>query len=143
MQQAGIIVGKKFSDLRGSLFAFNDFDMSQVVRFYEIAPANTELIRGWQGHLKEKKWFHCLKGSFMINIIELGDNESSKNTLEPVKVILSDRDPEVLFVPQGCATAIKAIEENSRIQVFSNFTLEESKNDDIRFPLDQWSVNWS
>lgn len=142
MPEQRIISGDTFRDHRGSLRFINRFNMQEVVRFYEIAVANTDIIRGWQAHQKEKKWFYCLDGRLIINLIKIDPFERPSSHLKSLKFILNDETPEVLCVPGGYASAIKAITQNARLQIFSNFSLEESENDDFRFPLEKWSADW-
>ncbi|MGD1945211.1 MAG: dTDP-6-deoxy-3,4-keto-hexulose isomerase [Croceivirga sp.] len=142
MLEKCVVSGENFTDHRGSVRFFNGFNMNEVVRFYEITPADSEQIRGWQAHKIEKKWFYCLRGGFIINIIKVDNFEKPSNKLEASKYILNDIEPKVLCVPQGYATAFKAINENAALQVFSNFSLDESKNDDFRFSLERWSADW-
>ena len=137
---ADLIKGNEFIDERGALRFFNDFDMGKVVRFYEIAPANTEIIRAWQGHQHEKKWFYCLAGSFVINLVKVDDFDGPSRELVPQKMILKSTEPDILAIPKGYATGIRAMEESSRLQVFSDFSLDASKEDDHRFPLDMWDA---
>ncbi|MFS4492262.1 sugar epimerase [Maribacter sp. 2308TA10-17] len=116
--------------------------MSEIIRMYEILPSDTKTIRGWQGHKKEKKWFYCNTGSFIVNLMELDDFEAPSKNLEPNRFILEAKQPSVLEVSGGYATAFKAQEEDSKLIVFSNFSLDASKNDDFRFPLDFWNGEW-
>ena len=143
MLRALIIEGSDFSDDRGEMKFFNTFDMKEIVRFYEISPASMDVIRGWQGHLKEKKWFYCHTGSFVIQVVPLGnDPESEINKSHPKRLELNADIPLILEVGPGMATAFKSNEENSKLMVFSNFTLEESINDDHRFALGTWETKW-
>ena len=137
----GKIIGEVFEDLRGEVRFFNQFDMKEVVRFYEIVPAKTEDIRGWQGHEKEKKWFYPLFGSFIVNTVKINDFNNPCDTLKITKHILNASKPELLCVGPGHATAIKAITDKARLQVFSNFGLKESKEDDFRYPLNKWAFD--
>jgi len=136
------IEGTTFTDVRGEIKFFNTFDMKGIVRFYEISPSSTEIIRGWQGHKKEKKWFYCPIGAFVVNIVSISDNKVPGSKLQPKRIVLDARTPLILEVPQGNATGFKALREDSKLIVFSNFTLEESKNDDFRYPLETWNVQW-
>ena len=137
-----LIEGANFTDERGGLNFFNEFDMSQIVRMYEISPSSIISVRGWQGHKEEKKWFYCNAGSFIMNLIQVDDFNSPSKTSSPNRFVLDAKKPSVLEISGGYATGFKAQEENSKLIVFSNFSLEESKNDDFRFPLDQWVVEW-
>ncbi|WP_222983941.1 sugar epimerase [Flagellimonas meishanensis] len=137
-----LIEGDTFMDDRGTLRFANTFDMSEVVRFYEILPKNQDFIRAWQGHQFEKKWFHCISGSFVINLVEIDNFKAPSEELVPVRIELDSFKPNVLAVPSGYATGIRANTPNSRLQVFSNFGLRESSEDDYRYPLEKWSAQW-
>ncbi|WP_435625421.1 WxcM-like domain-containing protein [Flagellimonas sp.] len=143
MPETSIVKGAFFKDERGGMRFVNDFDMKAVVRFYEIMPANTDMIRGWQAHREEKKWFYCIQGSFVINLVKIDAFDAPSAALKAVPYRISDDEPQVLFVPGGYATAFKSLQEGSRLQVFSNFDLDTSKNDDFRYPLTQWVANWN
>jgi len=84
------IEGSTFSDTRGKMKFFNTFDMAQIVRFYEISPASTKIIRGWQGHYNEKKWFYCHTGSFIINTVSIKDNDKTINNRMPERYVLKE-----------------------------------------------------
>jgi len=138
-----LIEGANFSDERGGLNFFNAFDMSEIVRMYEIAPIDTKSIRGWQAHKNEKKWFYCHAGAFIVNLIEVDNFESPSKTLSPSQFILSAEKPRILEISGGYATGFIAKENHSKLLVFSNFSLEKSKNDDFRFPVETWEAEWS
>jgi dTDP-4-dehydrorhamnose 3,5-epimerase-like enzyme len=137
-----LIEGSNFSDARGGLNFFNSFHMNEIVRMYEIQPNDIKTIRGWQAHQKEKKWFYCNAGSFVLNLVEIDNFDSPSKTLVPKQYVLKADQPSVLEISGGYATAFKAQENNSKLIVFSDFSLEESKNDDFRFPLELWSGQW-
>ncbi|MEO5832339.1 MAG: hypothetical protein ABIR83_03080, partial [Nakamurella sp.] len=61
-----IIQGGEHEDARGRLTFFNDFDMKAVRRFYVIEHPDTAIVRAWQAHKKEQKWFYVTAGSFKI-----------------------------------------------------------------------------
>ena len=53
---------------------------------------------------------------------------------------LSGNEAVILEVLGGSATAIKANEIGSKLTVFSNFTLQESKEDDFRYDIKTWQL---
>lgn len=120
-----IIGGNRHVDQRGSIAFVNDFDMSQVRRFYSIQPA-VGLIRAWQGHKLENKWFHVIKGSFRVKLRAL----ESKKFVGEFK--LNAERPEVLIIPKGVYNGFEALEEDSVLMVFSDASLEQSIKDDYR-----------
>ena len=137
-----MFVGERFSDHRGALNFFNTFDMKEVKRLYEIEPVDDKVIRAWQGHRFEKKWFYCSAGSFVINVIELDNFEKPSANLEAKRFVLESKKPSVLEISGGYANGFRAKEQNSKLVVYSNFGLEESKNDDFRYDLNTWAVKW-
>ncbi|MFT4733101.1 MAG: dTDP-4-dehydrorhamnose 3,5-epimerase-like enzyme [Sediminicola sp.] len=120
-----IIRGNSHVDQRGSLSFFNDFDMSQIRRFYSIQP-DVGLIRAWQGHKLESKWFHVIKGSFRVKLRAL----ETKELVGEFK--LNAQCPEVLCIPKGVYNGFEALEESSVLMVFSDASLEQSVKDDYR-----------
>ncbi len=137
-----LISGDTFSDARGQLNFFNAFDMASIVRVYEIKHGNTDVIRAWQAHKKEMKWFYCHTGSFVMYLVEVDDFEQPSDLLKPKRIILDAKNPAILELSGGYATGFKAQEENSTLQVYSNFSLDESKNDDFRYPIEKWDAKW-
>ena len=142
MGRAELIIGLSHNDARGELKFFNDFDLTEIVRFYEIAPSSTDVLRAWQGHRNEKKWFYCLSGSFVVNLVKIDDFENPAAPTKAERFVLDDENPRILAVPEGYANGFKAKAEGSKLLVFSNFSVMRSKKDDFRFPVDQWSAEW-
>ena len=133
-----VIEGGLHQDSRGIVSFVNDFDMTAIKRFYQIKQSNTELIRAWQGHQKESKWFHCVEGSFTINYIQ-PDSWGIPSGKEPVNhTELNNHSPKILHIPSGYVTGIKANIPDSILMVYSDFTLSESQSDDFRFDINTW-----
>ena len=137
MAYHNLIQGSTFTDERGNINFFNSFDMAKVARFYEIKPSNIDIIRAWQAHKEELKWFYCHTGVFVVQLVE-----QPSTLLNPKKIVLDAKNPAILEISGGYATGFKAIEENSILQVFSNSSLDESKNDDFRYPIEKWEAKW-
>jgi dTDP-4-dehydrorhamnose 3,5-epimerase-like enzyme len=132
-----IFLGQIFKDSRGELIAFNEFEMSKISRMYMIIP-EPDVVRAWQGHKKETKWFFVIKGSFEIRTIQALDEKNV--VLEQKKYILKDSDFKVLVLPGGNLNGFKSLKPGSCMQVFSEFNLENGKADDFRIDLD--SIPW-
>jgi dTDP-4-dehydrorhamnose 3,5-epimerase-like enzyme len=133
-----IIQGKVHSDFRGALIHFNEFDLDPVKRFYTVVPTGIHIVRAWQGHKYEQKWFYVLTGSFKIVIVQPDDWECPDTKLIHREYILSSDSNKVLHIPGGVINGFKAMEPESRLMVFSDLTLEESIMDDFRFDSDLW-----
>jgi len=129
-------------DSRGTIAFVNEFDMTKVKRFYRIDPINIETIRAWQGHQKETKWLHCARGRFLIKLIKVDDWENPSKDLEIDTGILKANASTVLHVPPGYVTGIKALDKDASLIIFSDCSLEDSKEDDFRYDKDYWTTNW-
>ena len=133
-----LIKGDRYVDERGIVSFINDFDLREVRRFYSIKHPNKKIIRAWQGHKKESKWFYCSKGRFLINAVKIDDWVDPSPNLTCQTFLLDEKSDQVLFIPAGHANGLKALENNSKILVFSNLTLQEAKNDNYRFNVTTW-----
>lgn len=128
--------GEVFVDNRGSLKCINDFDMSNVKRFYQIKNHRKGFIRAWHGHREEAKYVYVASGSALIGTVDL-ENEKLVS-----KIVLSAEKPQVLYIPKNHANGFMNLEDDTRIIFFSNKSFEDTKDDDIRFPYDRWDI-WS
>jgi dTDP-4-dehydrorhamnose 3,5-epimerase len=130
--------GGEFTDARGKLIYFNDFDMKDVKRFYVIEQPDTSIVRAWQGHRFEQKWFYIIQGSFKVVLVQPDDWENPSDELAAEEFDLKSVDPQVLHIPGNYANGFKALQTNSKIIVFSSCTVEESSNDSFRFEKNKW-----
>jgi len=133
-----IIKGGFAVDERGKVTFCNDFNFKNVKRFYLLENSSTDIIRAFHGHLKEEKYMFVASGRAIICAIKLDDVEKPSKENEVHRFVLSARNPSVLYIPAGFANGFKALEENTKMIVFSTSSLEESQKDDYRFPYDYW-----
>lgn len=130
-----LITGSCHSDPRGSLFYNNDFDTSIIKRIYVIENKNNEIIRQWQGHKVEQRWFSVVTGSFKIKLIKIDNWENPSKDLDPSIFIIDDKKLNVLHVPQGYVSSIQSLEEKSKLLVMADYQLGEI-NDEYKFEVD-------
>lgn len=142
MNEPYIIKGGRHSDERGTIAFVNDFHFEGVKRFYIINQPDTSVVRAWQGHRYESKYFYCMQGAFLINLVKVDNWLNPSNELPVQSFELSAENSEILYVPPGCANGFKALSENSQLLVLSDKTMEESANDDLRFDRNLW-FNWN
>ena len=133
-----IVQGHIHRDQRGSVRFVNDFSFEGVKRFYVIDHPDMDVIRAWQGHKTETKHFFVAKGVFLFNWITIDNWKQPSGGLEIQSKTLTDRKCEILIIPPGHVNGFKALEPDSTLVVFSDKTLQESKEDDFRFPIDYW-----
>lgn len=136
-----VIAGDYVVDERGKVAFVNDFhfEREKIKRFYVITHFDTSVIRAWQGHRKETKYFYCLKGGFEVKIIKVDCWEVPSKNIPIATIILSENKSEILRIPPGYVNGFRALECNSQLLVFSDKYLEESLRDDLRFDKDYWN----
>ena len=108
------IIGNQHSDSRGRLLFNNDFDISEVKRIYVIENSSVDFIRAWQGHKIEQRWFSAMRGSFEIKLIAIDDWDKPNPLLECETFQLKSGNLDILHIPSGYVSSIKALEDNSR-----------------------------
>lgn len=141
IEQPTILKGVNFTDNRGSMRFVNDFHFSDVKRFYFIKHPDITVVRAWQGHQFEKKYFYPISGSFVVAWVKIDDFFNPSEDLIPEYHFLSAINSEILSVPKGYANGLKALEPDSELMIFSDMSLEESINEKIRYPSDKW-LDW-
>ena len=142
IEKPTIIKGGSFVDERGSMRFVNDFRFNDVKRFYFVKHPYTSIIRAWQGHQFEKKYFYPISGSFVVAWVKIDDFSNPSIDLIPEYHILSSENSELIMIPKGYANGLKALEPDSEIMILSNMSLVESNKDNIRYPSELW-LNWN
>jgi dTDP-4-dehydrorhamnose 3,5-epimerase len=137
-----VIKGGVAVDDRGSVRFINDFNFNGVKRFYMIENHETNFVRAWHGHKNEGKYFLCTKGSFLCGAVKVDDWAHPSKDLKAQRLVLSSQSPSILAIPPGYANGLMSLAPESQLMVFSSSTLDQSLNDDIRFPARFWDI-WS
>jgi len=119
------ISGGRHLDARGCLRFCNDFDMSEVRRFYTISNSTEQPKRGWIMHKRETKWFFPLRGVTKIAVEKVGGGGQRRSFL------LDAAEPAVLCVPPEHWFLIEQ-DGTAEVQIFSNCRVGEFPNDDFR-----------
>jgi dTDP-4-dehydrorhamnose 3,5-epimerase-like enzyme len=134
-----LYTGEQFTDYRGTLTFSNDLDIGEVKRIYFIENETTEVIRAWQGHKIENRWFTVVEGAFLIKLIKIDNWSKPSKKLFQESYHLKGSNFECLFVPKGYATSIQALEGNSKIMVMANFLFGETK-DEFRYDQEYFKI---
>jgi dTDP-4-dehydrorhamnose 3,5-epimerase-like enzyme len=137
--QPTLIMGETHRDNRGEIRYFNSFKFENVVRMYQIEPMDTEIIRAWQGHKQERKYFFPIVGRFLVNLI-FPDQWIEPSRCSKVESFqINSKKSQILDIPPGYINGFRALELNSSLIVFSSSTVTESTKDDYRWPVDYFS----
>ena len=134
-----IIKGGDYTDERGQLEFFNEFDMSPIKRVYFTTHCDIEVVRAWQGHTIESRWFRCVNGSFNVKLVEIDNWENPSDDLKVFEYELTSEKQEILYIPNGYVNGFKALKEDSKLMIMSNYGFNEIENDQIRFDQNKWN----
>jgi dTDP-4-dehydrorhamnose 3,5-epimerase len=137
-----LLQGKVSVDNRGCISFVNDFDMSDVKRFYIVKNHQPNFIRAWHAHRRERKYVMAIRGAAIVVAIPLSELEVVNNHFPEdmmdgmynfTQATLSGGSPAIFCIPPGYGNGFKTLTPDTELIFFSSATLEESKNDDIRF----------
>ena len=134
-----LISGKCHRDSRGILFYNNDFDFTNLKRMYVIENSSKDVIRAWQGHKIEQRWFSAVLGSFKIQLIAVDNWDTPSLTLPKIEFTLHSETLDILHIPAGYISSIQALEEKSKLVVMADYHLGEL-NDELRYPTDYFTI---
>lgn len=134
-------IGNTFTDHRGILRFVNEINPGYFCRFYLITHPQVDIIRAWQGHKIEEKAFYVISGSFTIAVVQPLNFDYLSDEEIPEIYNLNEDKGQLLRVPGGSFTGIKATAANATLLVLSSLNVNESKEDDFRQPSNRW-VNW-
>ena len=133
-----LIKGGLAVDDRGSVKFVNDFDFTNINRFYQVENHRRGYIRAWHGHEREGKYIWVCAGSALVGATPI---KSKPGDLASVtKVTLSAQTPSVYWIPAGYYNGFMNLVENTILIFFSTSKLEDSEGDDIRQPYDMWNI---
>jgi dTDP-4-dehydrorhamnose 3,5-epimerase-like enzyme len=135
-----LIQGGLAVDDRGSVSFVNDFGFGDVRRFYVITNHQAGFVRAWHGHRREGKYITVVSGSAVVAAVKVDDWDTPSVDSHVHRHVLSAERPAVLAIPPGYANGSMSLTADTRILVFSTSSLDEGRDDDVRFPARLWDV---
>ena len=133
-----LIKGGVSSDDRGRVYFANDFDPQGVRRLYFVENFATGTVRAWHAHRKERKWVNVVSGAALACCVEIDDWDSPSPDAEVHRFTLDAANPAVLAIPAGYANGAMSLLAGTKLLYFSDAALEDSLDDDFRFPARHW-----
>jgi dTDP-4-dehydrorhamnose 3,5-epimerase-like enzyme len=127
-------------DDRGVVGFVNGFPLVGVKRFYWVKNHKQGFVRAWHAHRREGKYFTVVCGAALIGAVWIDNWENPSTECKTWKYVLSSERPSVLYVPPGYANGFMSLTQDTELLVFSTSSLEESKDDDVRFPARYWDI---
>lgn len=141
MEEIKVIQGEIYKDERGQISSLNEFHFEEIRRTYIIHHPDSSVVRGWHAHQQERKWFYCIKGTFSVALVKIDNWDNPSCYLKAQIFHLNENDSKMVCVPAGYANCLKAQEDGSIMQVFSDKILEEALGDSWRYEKNMW-VDW-
>ena len=138
-KEVQLIKGGVAVDDRGQLQFCNDFDMQNVRRFYVVSNHKDEFIRAWHGHKNEAKYVSVVSGAAIVCAVKIDNWEEPDKNATVHRHILSEKAPNILYIPEGHANGVKTLAPNTRVIFYSTCTLDESLGDDYRYESHYWN----
>ena len=126
-------------DDRGQVAFVNDFTFEKIKRFYTVANHKQGFIRAWHGHRYEAKYVYVVTGTALVCAVRVADWERPDPAASVYRYVLSAERPATLFIPPGFANGFMSLTQDAKLIFFSTSTVEESRNDDIRFEARLWN----
>jgi dTDP-4-dehydrorhamnose 3,5-epimerase-like enzyme len=140
VQSPLLLVGDMAVDDRGEVCFVNDFDFSQVKRFYTVSNHRRGFVRAWHAHRHEGKYVMVVAGTALVGAVAIDDWDHPSKTAHVWRYTLSVHRPAVLYIPPGYANGFMSLTQDAKVIFFSTGTLEQSQKDDIRFPARYWDI---
>jgi dTDP-4-dehydrorhamnose 3,5-epimerase len=133
-----LLRGGVSTDDRGRVSFVNEFDLSSCRRFYFVENFATGTVRAWHAHRNERKWVLAVNGAALAACVEVDDWDSPSKNQEVHRFVLDAAHPSVLSVPPGFANGAMSLAPGTKLLYMSDRALDESLDDDIRFPARYW-----
>ncbi len=127
-------------DDRGEVTFANDFDFSDVKRFYMVENHKAGFVRAWHAHHKEGKYVFVPNGEALIGAVKIDNWEKPNHNAEVYQHVLSSHKPQILYIPPGYANGAMSLTTDTKIIYFSTSSLDESKGDDVRYNAHYWNI---
>jgi dTDP-4-dehydrorhamnose 3,5-epimerase len=133
-----LIRGGASTDDRGRVYFANDLDLSSFRRLYFVENFAQGTVRAWHAHRHERKWVMAVAGAALACCVEIDDWDSPSPDAEVHRFVLDASSPSILAVPAGYANGAMSLTPDTKLLYFSDASLDDSLDDDVRFPARHW-----
>lgn len=135
-----LIEGGLGADDRGEITFVNNFTFEGVKRFYIVSNHHAGFVRAWHGHKKAAKYVIVISGAALIGVVKIDHWETPAKDTKIHRFSLSAHKPNILYIPPGCANGAMSLTADAKIIYFATDTMEETKQDDYRYPARYWDI---
>ena len=140
MNEPHKISGGRFVDDRGFLKALVFPEGFIPKRLYSVNNWRANFIRAWHGHKFESKLIYMSKGAGIVAAVLMNDTSKPNKSAQIFRFSIDSESHTAIFIPAGYANGLMSLTSDAEFTVLSSASLDESKNDDFRFPYDYWGA---
>lgn len=137
-EEPRLIEGALAVDDRGTVSFVNEFDLAPVRRFYVVSNHRQGFVRAWHAHRHERKYVTVLRGAALVCCVPIDDWDNPSPDQPVSRFVLSELRPSVVEIPEGYANGFMSLTEDASVVFFASSTLEETREDDVRYPPRHW-----
>lgn len=147
-----LVEGGLAVDDRGTVSYVNEV-AQRVKRIYFVSNFERGFVRAWHGHYKEIKGVVVRRGAAIIIAMPFSeilwaekyayDDMATCNPDGFYKYTLTEKKPQILWIPKGYVNGFKTLTDNTEVMFLSTASLEESKNDDFRLSAEIFRYLWN
>jgi len=120
-------------DDRGFVYCVRDNLLEDMIqRTYIVENHSKGMVRAWHGHRRGDTYMHVLRGTVKLAAMNMNNDD------DIVTAVLTERKPQLFYIPTGFYNGAVSLTDNTKILVYSTLTFEQSKKDDHRL---DWKVN--
>lgn len=140
MNKPTLLEGGLAVDDRGEVRFVNEFNFEGVKRFYVVSNHQAGFVRAWHAHRREAKYVLVSRGAAIVGAVKIEDWQKPSPTSEVHRFVLSAAKPNILYIPPGYANGFMSLTADTQVFFFSTATIEESRDDDVRFDARYWDI---
>lgn len=136
-----VLRGSAITDDRGVVGFVNQFDpqAAGIRRFYVVSSHRRGFVRAWHAHRRERKFVTVVEGAALVCAVAIDDWAHPNLSTKIHRYVLTASDPAILAIPAGYANGWMPLTDDAKLMFFSTSTLEESREDDVRFAARLWN----
>lgn len=129
-------------DERGVVFFNNNMSLASFVRMYFVRNHRADTVRAWHGHRQESKLIFPVSGGVKICAVRIDDLQNDSDRIHYWSFWLSSAEGHCCFIPAGYAHGHMMTHPGGTLFVLSNRTIEQSREDDLRWPVSALASPW-
>lgn len=126
-------------DTRGLVYEMihaSDAFVPRIGQVYHVLNPRADTIRAFHAHQELHDWFHIVHGSALFCLVD--SRHGADAPTATVRVVLTDRKPQLLVVPPGVYHGWMSLEPDTVLTSVANTEYRREQPDEHRVPPDHF-----